>query len=90
MLLERMEEWREMKVHELKIAPQYFSPLVDGKKTFEIRKNDRGYEVGDMLHLKEFKEGLYTGKTTLVEVTYITDAYQKDGYIVMAIKEAHF
>lgn len=27
-----------MTIHELKIAPEYFGPVFDGIKTFEIRK----------------------------------------------------
>ena len=47
-----------MKIHELKILPQYFEKVLDGSKTFELRKDDRGYEVGDILILKEFNVGL--------------------------------
>lgn len=39
--------------HELKIQPKYFRAILDGKKNFEIRKNDRGYKVGDKVVLKE-------------------------------------
>ncbi|WP_331384989.1 DUF3850 domain-containing protein [Bacillus badius] len=40
--------------HELKIYPQYFKAVVSGKKSFEIRKNDRDFKVGDTLLLHEF------------------------------------
>ena len=30
--------------HELKILPMYFQAVWDGDKTFEVRKNDRGYK----------------------------------------------
>ena len=79
-----------VKVHELKIAPQYFAPVCEGEKTFEIRKNDRGYGVGDLLHLKEFNEGQYTGESVLVEVTYLTTFNQEPGYVVLAIKQPTF
>ncbi|RKJ45990.1 DUF3850 domain-containing protein, partial [Butyricicoccus sp. 1XD8-22] len=51
------------RVHELKIYPEYFKEVICGKKTFEIRRNDRGYKVGDILSLKEFdpKTNEYTG-----------------------------
>lgn len=42
------------KVHVLKCWPQFFAKLASGEKTFEVRKNDRDYEVGDELHLREF------------------------------------
>ena len=43
-----------MKVHELKILPEYYKAQKAGKKNFEIRKNDRDYKVGDKLVLKEY------------------------------------
>lgn len=75
-----------MKTHELKILPQYFEKVLDGSKTFEIRKDDRGFEVGDILVLKEFQQGCidctqgepietekrgYTGRVIKKEISYI-------------------
>jgi hypothetical protein len=40
--------------HELKTWPQYFQRLLSGEKTFEVRKDDRGYQAGDVLALQEF------------------------------------
>jgi len=40
--------------HELKILPQYFRELYRGNKTFELRKDDRDYQVGDYLVLREY------------------------------------
>lgn len=79
-----------MKVHELKILPEYFEQVFAGEKTFEIRKDDREYQTGDLLHLKEFDVDGYTGKSVLVRVTYITTFKQEPGYVVMAIKEPGF
>lgn len=75
-----------MKVHDLKILPEYFGPVAYGTKSFEIRKNDRDFQVDDILLLKEYN-GAYTGREALMQVTYITDYEQKDGYVVLAIKE---
>lgn len=41
-----------MKKHELKLDIKYFDDVRSGKKNFEIRKNDRDYQVGDILELK--------------------------------------
>ena len=38
-----------MKTHELKIKPQYFWDIDCDIKTFEVRKNDRNFEVGDII-----------------------------------------
>lgn len=40
--------------HDLKIWPQYFCRVQDGSKTFEVRKNDRGFQPGDTVVLREW------------------------------------
>ena len=69
-----------MVTHELKSWPEMFEPLLNGKKTFELRYNDRRFEVGDILVLKEWipdlapghwGEGKYTGRSCTRLVTFI-------------------
>ena len=77
-------------IHELKILPNYFDDVMSGRKTFEVRKNDRDFRVGDLLALNEYdadkKE--YTRNSCLVYVDYILkdDGYCKSGYVIMTIK----
>lgn len=40
--------------HDLKIWPQFFCRVADGSKTFEVRKNDRGFQPGDIVILREW------------------------------------
>lgn len=40
--------------HEIKIDPVYYARVADGSKTFEIRNNDRGYQSGDTVTIKEW------------------------------------
>lgn len=77
-----------MTIHELKILPEYFRAQYNGEKQFEIRKNDRDYKLGDWLKLREYDPiaEMYTGRYMIVEVTYITDYRQKDGYVVLGTK----
>jgi ASC-1-like (ASCH) protein len=59
--------------HELKLSEKYFEDVISGVKKFELRYNDRNYQVGDELLLKEWntENNTYTGRETTVEVIYI-------------------
>ena len=79
-------------VHYLKIKPEYYKDVECGLKTFELRKNDRNFQVGDILMLiKLDDEGNETDQVTRVKVTYILkDCPQyglKDGYAILGIAE---
>lgn len=41
-------------LHILKIWPQYYTRVISGEKTFEVRKNDRGFQAGDTVLLQEY------------------------------------
>jgi ASC-1-like (ASCH) protein len=73
--------------HFLKIQPQYFNAVLSGAKTFEIRKNDRHFQLGDTLFLQEFDTETqeYTGDVVERKITYITDYAQQENHVVMAI-----
>jgi hypothetical protein len=43
-------------IHELKVDPAPWQRLLDGSKTFELRRDDRGYQHGDTLVLRCFDE----------------------------------
>ena len=59
------------KIHSLKTWPEYFNKVVSGEKSFEVRKDDRGFEVGDTLILQEFIMNFgYTDREIYKEVTY--------------------
>ena len=76
------------KVHQIRLAKSYFDDVANGIKTFELRKNDRGYKKGDILEMMEFADGKNTGRTVRVFVTYILEDYTgiEDGYCIMATK----
>ena len=77
--------------HSLKIQKTYFESVLNDTKTFELRKNDRGYGVGDKLILNEFDEsGRYTGRKITVVVTYILNGPVyglPSGCCIMAVKK---
>lgn len=76
------------KVHQIRLAKSYFDDVANGIKTFELRKNDRGYKKGDILEMMEFADGKNTGRMVKVLVTYILEDYTgiEDGYCIMATK----
>jgi hypothetical protein len=78
----------QMTVHDLKIWPQYFDTVLSCVKTFEARKADRDYRVGDHLVLREWsKIEEYTGREVIVRITYILDGELAiPGFCIMAIK----
>lgn len=75
-----------MTVHELKIEPVYFDEVRSGAKRFEIRKNDRNFQVGDGVFLKEWDVDHYTGRYRTFKITFITDYKQKKKYVVFGIE----
>ena len=82
-----------MKIHELKTVEPYFRYVSSGVKTFEVRKNDRDFQVGDLLHLREYitksvGSPFYSGHEVLVKITYILNDKQfvKDGFVILGIE----
>ena len=84
-----------MKLHELKIEQKYFLEVILGRKTAEVRKNDRDFQVGDILRLREIIERKtlkdeikYTGHYMLAKITHILTAEEfsglADGYVTLS------
>ncbi|CZF79487.1 DUF3850 domain-containing protein [Grimontia marina] len=70
-----------MKNHMLKIEAQFLTAVLAGKKPFEIRKNDRGYEVGDLVMMSD------GSRWAKGKIGYITDYAQKPGYVVFSLED---
>ncbi|MGE1142713.1 DUF3850 domain-containing protein [Bacillus pumilus] len=73
-------------LHNLKINREFFNPVLEQTKTFEIRKNDRGFCVGDTVILNEWdnQTNQYTGRKVKIKITYMTDFEQKNNYVVFS------
>jgi hypothetical protein len=73
------------RIHELKTDPEVFQAAWEGRKTFEIRLNDRDFQVGDSLYLletqhtgEEMRAGaplIYTGRTQMKVVSHVLTGY---------------
>lgn len=61
------------RIHELKTKPLYYEPVVLRQKTAEVRLDDRGYQVGDLVELFPWTEALgRIGTNSVVrEITFI-------------------
>jgi len=83
-----------IKVHELKCWPSAFGPLTTGQKHVELRKDDRLYQVGDILLLREWDPDTEkeTGRVRVAKVTHLIrhgdefgNALQK-GYVALSVR----
>ena len=70
-----------MKIHKVKIWPEYFRAVQDGSKTFEVRNDDRGYIKGDTIVLREWNpaNSKYTGYSLTFTIGYV---YAVDDFVV--------
>jgi hypothetical protein len=77
-------------MHELKTWPHYFRDILSGHKQFELRKNDRGFQVGDTLWLREWdpEKQQYTGREIYKRVNYMLHPGLglEEGYVIMGIQ----
>lgn len=92
-------------VHDVKSWPESFVAVAQGEKTFDIRKSDRDYKVGDHLLMREWdpKTEQYTGREIERRITYIFEgpfipkskgesqhAILASGYVVLAVVPVPF
>lgn len=80
--------------HQLKIWESFANCVLDGSKTFEVRKNDRGFQKGDIIDFVVMDDGgvchnyfhQLNGKR--YEITYVlSDWGIEKGYVALGIKE---
>lgn len=76
-------------IHELKTHPEPFELVHCGLKGAEFRLNDRDYETGDHLRLREYEPeaGRYTGREVYALVTCVTVGYGiPAGYAMLSLR----
>lgn len=83
-----------MKTHELKTWMPFFEECVTERKKFELRKNDRNFQIGDELCLQEFDQYKqeYTGREQFFEVSYVLLGGRfglEVGYCILGIEYRH-
>ncbi len=77
--------------HRLKIMPEFYQAVADGRKTFELRKDDRGFSVGDGLILSEWDGNDFTGREYRCVIDYLLKDYDGlcPGYAILGIVPVH-
>ena len=76
----------EVKVtHQIKLGAEFFDDAAAGRKSFELRKNDRNYKEGDMLEMEEIKDGKKTGRKCSKRIVYMMENFEglEDGYCIL-------
>lgn len=73
-----------------KILPEYYEEVRKHHKTFEIRKDEDDFQVGDIIDLYEWDGEKFTGHHTQREITYILRNAPEyglmEGYCILAIQ----
>lgn len=79
--------------HEIKLKQDFVEAVSSGRKSFEVRKNDRGYQTGDLIRFLPLDEdGDPNYDSPLAEkrfrITYLLSGWgiEKD-YVVFSIME---
>lgn len=75
-------------VHDLKILPSFYEDVIQHRKTFEVRKNDRPYAVGDFLILREYTPDRgYSGRAVKAPIVYILNdlRFCKRDFVIIGI-----
>ena len=71
-----------MNIHKLKIQPEYLDDLLFNHKTFEVRNNDRGYQINDVLVFQDKRTNL----VHYFKVKYIHSGLgMQEGYVCMSV-----
>lgn len=77
--------------HVLKTWPVVFDAVLTRVKSFEVRRDDRDFAVGDTLRLKEWGPvaGRHSGRSCRVLITYLLPGGQfgiERGFVCMSVR----
>lgn len=81
---------RRRRCHAVKTVADVFPDVWEHRKPFEVRRDDRGYAVGDLLFQREYDPtaAAYSGRYVRGRITYKLDGGQfgiAPGYCVLAL-----
>lgn len=87
--------------HTLKTLPNYWDAVERGEKPFEVRRDDRGFQKGDILVLRRMRKNMFgsayeedvsghTYRDLRREITYVLTGGQfgiEPGFVVLGLRE---
>lgn len=77
-----------MKTHNLKLSIEFCDDVLNGKKNFEIRNNDRGYQTGDLIKFIPTNDKKHEISNHTYRIKYILSGWGlKNGFVALAIEE---
>lgn len=81
--------------HRIKLELSLCDDVFSGQKSFEIRFNDRGYQLGDTVQFLPYdsinqKAAEHPVQSILYDITYMIQGWGlQEGYVAFAIKEKY-
>lgn len=84
-IMENVVETEAKVTHQIKLVAEFFDDAAAGRKSFELRKNDRNYKEGDVLEMEEVKDGKKTGRKCSKRIVYMMENFEglEDGYCIL-------
>lgn len=87
--------------HEIKIKKTFVEPILNGEKTFEVRKNDRGYQKGDHIRFTVVDAPIFETRidqerrqaieNKIYEITYVLNGWGiEPDFVVFGIREVGY
>lgn len=81
-----------MQIHDLKLNQLYYHAVKDGDKTFEVRKNDRNFQAGDLIHFRIVNDDGNDLGNEIPEyfiISYVLKDFEglADNYVAFSIKK---
>lgn len=80
-------------IHAKKVLPDYFDALCDGRKRFELRREDPqepSFAAGDYIALNEYdaEDEAYTGRCLLFKIVYVLRDFPglTEGYAALGLE----
>lgn len=79
-------------IHVVKCKKTYFEQVVRETKKFEVRKNDRNYQPGDIIIMQEIEDdngpAVYTGRFIACKIGYMLEDFEglAPGFVAFTIE----